>query len=307
MKALITGGAGFIGYHLKTLLLGAGYEVTIIDDLSTGLEANTDGAKLHVQDVRKPLHIDSDTDVIFHLAANASIPESFERPAFDAKVNIIGTINALEAARKCGAKLIYASSSSVYGSPQGELGLAHPTETMVPYATSKLAGEKYIEMYSRLYGMKGISLRLFNVYGPQQRADLPGSGVIAKFCSLAAANKPITIFGDGGQTRDFIYVGDVVKAMLLAVYYQGAQSTFNICTGKNHSLIDVLQIIFRMKYGNPKIPCSPEEILYLPSRRGDIKKMPLAITSAPRELRFTPEVTLEEGLKLVWDSWVHRK
>jgi UDP-glucose 4-epimerase len=224
-KALVTGGAGFIGSHLADALLADGWTVSVLDDLSTGSIANV-AHLLHRPDfdlvVESVLsagtvnEVAEGCDVVFHLAAQVDVTRSVADPGADAQVNVAGTANALEAARRASARFVLASTSAVYGDPAAvPIAESSVPAPLSPYGAGKLAAEVYVETFGRLYGLSTVCLRLANVYGPRQ--DPHGeAGVIAIFCSAAAEGRTATIFGDGLQTRDYIYVGDVAAAFAAA-------------------------------------------------------------------------------------------
>ncbi|MGB7587885.1 MAG: NAD-dependent epimerase/dehydratase family protein, partial [Solirubrobacterales bacterium] len=228
MNCLVTGGAGFIGSNLVDALLARDDNVTIVDDLSTGRRENLEGAlaagaTLHVQDIREgsaltELVAEAQPAVVFHLAAQIDVRKSVADPAFDASINVGGTANVLEAARTAGARRVVFTSTggAIYGEGEGQdlpLGENAPIAPLSPYGQSKFAGEGYLALYERLYGLSSVALRLGNVYGPRQD-PLGEAGVIAIFCGRLRAGERPTVFGDGKQTRDYIYVGDVVAAAL---------------------------------------------------------------------------------------------
>ncbi|HEY7456865.1 MAG TPA: NAD-dependent epimerase/dehydratase family protein, partial [Solirubrobacterales bacterium] len=230
MRALVTGGAGFIGSNLVDALLARGDEVTVVDDLSTGRRSNLElalaaGAKLVEIDVREGVALTeavaaAQPRVVFHLAAQIDVRRSLEEPAFDAAVNIGGTANLLEAMRTAESRRVVfvSTGGAIYGEGEGKqlpLDEGAPIEPLSAYGQSKFAAEGYVALYERLYGISGVSLRLGNVYGPRQD-PLGEAGVIAIFCGLLRSGGRPTVFGDGTQTRDYIYVGDVVAAALAA-------------------------------------------------------------------------------------------
>src|SRR5215471_4845101 len=215
MRALVTGGAGFIGSHVADALLDRGDEVHVLDDLSKGRRENVPtGAELHVADVRDP---DGAFDVVrpeavFHLAAQADVRTSLERPEHDADVNVLGTVRVLEAARRHGAKVVFASTGgAIYGECDGPAPETTERRPLSPYGVSKLCGEEYRATWNRLYGTAHVSLRLANVYGPRQ-APHGEAGVVAIFMGLLHDGGTPQIYGDGSQTRDYVFVGDVVDA-----------------------------------------------------------------------------------------------
>ena len=228
MRALVTGGAGFIGSHLVDALVARGNDVLVLDDLSTGRREYVNAAaQFRPHDIREPFEIDA--DVVFHLAAQADVGTSMERPGFDAEVNVVGTVNTLEAARAAGAQLVLASTGgAIYGSVDGPAREDSPLLPVSAYGLAKRSAEVYLDGWNRIFGTRHLALRFANVYGPRQSAALEG-GVVAIFLERLAAGEPTTIFGDGSITRDFVHVDDVVRALLLAAEHDGG--VFNVGTG----------------------------------------------------------------------------
>ncbi len=309
-KALVTGGAGFIGSHLVDALLSKGCQVVVLDDLSTGrlsnLEHVIDKISFHKGDIRDREAVDNavkDCKVIFHQAAVVSVPQTVEDPVGSAMVNEIGTLLVLESARKHHVKrVVLASSSAVYGDdpdlPKIEKMLVKP---LSPYAVQKLTGEYYARIYYDLYGLETCCLRYFNVYGPRQDPASPYSGVISIFMSRAVSQKPPFIYGDGNHYRDFIFVNDVVRANLLAADTNGAnKEVFNIGTGK-YVTIDRL---WEMTCDLSDLSIKPE---YKPPRDGDIVESVANINHAKTILGFNPEYSFEEGLKITFDWYKSKK
>jgi len=304
MKALVTGGAGFIGSNLVDALLARGNAVTAVDDLSTGRRENLDGAlaagaKLVELDVREgaalaELAAAERPEVVFHLAAQIDVRKSLADPAFDAAVNVGGTANALEAAREAGSRFVFSSTGgAIYGEGEGKelpLGEDAPTEPFSAYGQSKYAAEGYLALYERLYGLSGVSLRLGNVYGPRQD-PLGEAGVIAIFCGRLRAGGRPTVYGDGRQTRDYIYVGDVVAAMLAAAESQ-ASGAINVGTGVE---TDVLQLVARLGALADAEGFEPE---LAPPRAGEVQRISIDPARAERELGWRAETGLDEGLRL---------
>ena len=220
MTVLVTGGAGFIGSHVAEALVARGKDVVVLDDLSSGKRENLpEGAELVEGDIREPqdeLFAGVKPDVCFHLAAQADVRVSVARPEHDARINVIGTINLLEAAREHGTQLVFSSTGgAIYGECDGPAPEDAPRQPLAPYGTSKLAGEEYLATYNRLHGTKHVALRYGNVYGPRQ--DPHGeAGVVAIFFKRFLSGEQPKIFGDGKQTRDYVYVVDVVRATLAA-------------------------------------------------------------------------------------------
>jgi UDP-glucose 4-epimerase len=297
--ALITGGAGFIGSNLADALVADGRSVHVVDDLSTGQAIRVPGeATLHEMDVRAAADLARLTQsvrpaTIFHLAAQADVRRAIEDPGFDADVNVIGTLSVLEAARAVGARVVFTSTGgAIYGEYEG---LAVPTpETAEPrplshYGMSKLAGEGYLGLYGRLYGTEATALRLGNVYGPRQ--DHHGeAGVVAIFCGLLLEGRAPRVFGDGLQTRDYVYVGDVVAA-LLAAEAGPAGGTVNVGAGREVTVLDLLD---GLGYeGEPE---------FLPARLGELQRSALDPSLAERVYGWRAATGLEEGLGITRES-----
>ena len=303
-RVLVTGGAGFIGSHLVDALVAQGCRVGVLDNLSTGNLANlaqvSDHIEFHTGDIRDlPLLLELSTgcDVIFHLAAEVSVPRTVENPVVSAMINEMGTLHVLEAARQNGVpRVVFSSSCAVYGN--GADGPKRETMTpdpLSPYAIQKLAGEYYARLYHDLYGVGAVCLRYFNVYGPRQDPSSPYSGVISIFMTRAVSAKQPIIYGDGGQYRDFVFVKDVVTANLLAAATGGAAgSIFNVGTGSFVTVDRMWQDLCRMT----GIAIRPE---YAPQRPGDILKSVAEINHIQAELGFKPEYTFEKGLSITLD------
>ena len=309
MKALVTGGAGFIGSNLTDALLARGDEVVVVDDLSTGKRENLSGAlaagaKLAEADIRDRAALEQLTaaekpEVIFHLAAQIDVRKSIADPAFDASINVGGTANVLEAARVAGSRRVVFSSTggAIYGEGEGqELPLAEdaPLAPEAPYGQSKFAGEGYLSLYERLYGLSTIPLRLGNVYGPRQD-PLGEAGVIAIFCGKLRAGERPTVFGDGKQTRDYIYVGDVVAAMLAAAE-SATTGPVNIGTGIETDVLELASALGELGGGES---FEPE---LAPPRTGEVARISIDPARAERELDWKPQMGLSEGLSVTLDS-----
>ena len=296
MRALVTGGAGFIGSHVVDALLARGDEVHVLDDLSKGRRENVrEAATLHVADVRDPdaAFAAARPEAVFHLAAQADVRVSVERPAFDADVNVLGTIRVLEAARRHGAAVVFASSGGAgYGECDGPAPETAPLRPLSPYGTSKICGEDYLATWHRLYGMRTVSLRLANVYGPRQMPH-GEAGVVAIFMGLLHEGGTPTIFGDGLQTRDYAYVGDVVRAFLLACGHEGV---YNVGTGIETSVVDLYGAI-RAASG---VDREPE---FAPPRLGELQRSVVDPSLAAAELGWTAERSLADGLAATW-QWI---
>lgn len=299
MIALVTGGAGFIGSHLVDRLLADGHEVRVLDDFSTGHEKNLpDHGRLTVTrgtiaDYRTVMSVMERVDWVFHEAAVASVQKTVEDPLGTQKVNYQGTLNILEAARNNRVKrVVFAASAAAYGDdpqlPKREELLPTP---LSPYAVDKLASEHACQVYAKLYGLETVCLRYFNVYGPRQDPSSPYSGVISIFVDRVSRGMEPVIFGDGGQTRDFVYVADVVEANLKAVTTPEAPPhSINIATESPTDLKTLLKTICRIK-GVDFLPA------YQPERPGDIRHSYARITAARKCLGWEPEVGLEDGLR----------
>jgi UDP-glucose 4-epimerase len=309
VKALVTGGAGFIGSNLVDALLARGDEVTVVDDLSTGRRENLDGAlaagaRLVEADIRdrgavEAAAVEQGPDVVFHLAAQIDVRKSIADPAFDASINVGGTANVLEAARAAGARrLVFASTGgAIYGEGEGqELPLAEdaPIAPEAAYGQSKFAGEGYLSLYERLYGLSTIPLRLGNVYGPRQD-PLGEAGVIAIFCGKLREGAQPTVFGDGRQTRDYIYVGDVVAAALAAAESE-TSGAINVGTGIETDVLTLVELLGKLGGAES---FEPE---FAPPRTGEVQRISIDPGRAGRELGWKPQTGLEEGLRLTLDS-----
>ncbi len=309
MRTLVTGGAGFIGSNLTDALLARGDEVIVVDDLSTGRRENLEpglanGATLVEADIRDRAALEElmgreQPEVIFHLAAQIDVRKSIADPAFDVSINVGGTANVLEAARAAGTRRIVFSSTggAIYGEGDGQqLPLAEnaPLAPEAPYGQSKFAGEGYLALYERLYGLSTIPLRLGNVYGPRQD-PLGEAGVVAIFCGRLRDGKRPTVFGDGKQTRDYIYVGDVVSALLAAAEAE-TTGPVNIGTGIE---TDVLELVSVLGEFGGSGDFEPE---FAPPRTGEVQRISIDPARAERELGWQPQMALSEGLRVTLDS-----
>lgn len=248
MRVLVTGGAGFIGSHIVELLLQHGHEVAVVDNLSTGVESNLlSGVRLYRVDITSceigEVFAEERPEVVVHQAAQIDVRRSVEDPIFDANVNILGSINLLEHARRAGVrKVVYASSAAVYGNPLTvPVEEDHPILATSPYGASKYTVEKYLHLYRELYGLDYTVLRYANVYGPRQD-PLGEGGVVAIFTHRLAQGLPVTVFGDGEQTRDYVYVGDVALANLMALTAGGGQ-VINVSCGQEVSVNELLRVM----------------------------------------------------------------
>ncbi|MHA1713634.1 MAG: SDR family oxidoreductase [Candidatus Ranarchaeia archaeon] len=302
-RVAVTGGAGFIGSHIVDKLAKEGAEVLVIDNMSTGQKANIEDAisqghvKLVQQDIIEPTALSNlirsfEPEAILHLAAKISVQDSVRNPLDVNNVNVDGTLHVLESARKSDVdKIVMASSSAVYGDlPSLPKREDLPVLPLSPYGASKLAAETYVQTYFRVYGLNTIVLRFFNVFGPRQSYSMYG-GVITVFISHLINRQPITIFGDGEQTRDFIYVKDVVQANILALCSdKGAGDVFNIASGTPTSINQLYQLV-------SKIIGLDQPVNYRKARKGDIRHSFADVNQAKRVLNWTPFFSLRNGLK----------
>jgi UDP-glucose 4-epimerase len=304
--ALVTGGAGFIGSHIAEALVESGCRVTVLDNLSSGHVANLDHLSEHITfinadicDLAQLLQAADGCEVIFHEAAVVSVTQTVKDPLFSARVNDLGTLNVLEAARRKGVRrVVLASSSAVYGDdpelPKHERMTPKP---LSPYAIQKLTNELHAKLYADLYGLQTVCLRYFNVYGPRQDPSSPYSGVISIFLTQAAGKRPPTIYGDGRQSRDFIFVKDVVSANLLAATKADVSgSVFNVGTGQFIRIRQLWDLICQMSNLN----LTP---VFGPARVGDILESVADIQLAEKKLDFTPRFIFEKGLALTLDYY----
>ncbi len=303
---LVTGGAGFIGSHITEALLARGDSVRVLDDFSNGKRSNIDGftGDLSVVegDIRDRSAVDAAVDgaeYVVHLAALGSVARSVDDPVTSNAVNVDGTLNVLDAARKAGVRrVVYSSSSSVYGdNPALPKQETQATGPISPYATSKLAGENYTRVFSRVYDIETVCLRYFNVFGPRQRPDSQYAAVIPLFMTAARDGNPVVVYGDGEQSRDFTYVENVVGANLLACSAEGVSGmVFNIACGERHSLLSIIASL-EQAVGHPL------ERRHEASRIGDIKHTSADISQARDRLGFSVSVGFDEGLARTWAAF----
>jgi UDP-glucose 4-epimerase len=308
MRILITGGAGFIGSTLADACLAQGHRVAVVDDLSAGREANVaGGARLYKVDVRTPaldeVMAAERPDLVSHHAAQVSVRRSVDDPMLDASINVLGTLNVLETARRHGVRrVVFASTGgAIYGEPDGPAAAEdHPRRPQSPYAIAKLAAEHYLDGYRR-GGLEVVVLRYGNVYGPRQ--DPHGeAGVVAIFIQRILAGLTPTIFGDGEQVRDFVYVDDVVRANLLAheaALPAGRPAVYNVGTGRGTSVNALWAALAAI--ARPAVSPSHE-----PARTGDLLRSVLDVTRARRELGWQPQVDVAEGLARTWRWFAER-
>jgi UDP-glucose 4-epimerase len=285
-KALVTGGAGFIGSHLVDALVARGDEVVAVDDLSTGRREFVNAAATLVEhDVRRPF--ETDAELVFHLAAQADVGTSMERPGFDAEVNVVGTVNTLEAARAAGAHLVFASTGgAIYGDVDAPAPEDAPLRPVSAYGLAKRSAEVYVDGWNRMFGTGHVVLRFANVYGPRQSSALEG-GVIAIFLERLASGEPTAIYGDGTIIRDFVHVDDVVRSLLLAGEHRGG--VYNVGTGVETSIGDLHGICERAV----GVSAPPR---FDPPRAGDAQRSVLDPTRTARELGFTASIGLADGI-----------
>ena len=304
MKALVTGGAGFIGSHVAEALAAQGWEVVVLDNFATGLESSVpSGVELirgEASDTELLARAVRGCQAVFHLAAVSSVQDSLERPLHVHESNLTATLALLEAAVKEGAKrFVFSSSAAVYCDTEGHSAREDMTpKPLSHYAVQKLASEHYCAAYHRLHGLETVCLRYFNVYGPRQRADSPYSGVIAKFADAARNGRPVVIFGNGGQTRDFVHVSDVVAANLAAGSISAevvAGGVYNIGSGCSVSVKELASAVRGVFTASP----SPE---YRPPRQGEIRFSQADITKAAKHLGYHPTVEFRDGLTLLIKS-----
>jgi UDP-glucose 4-epimerase len=310
MRALVTGGAGFIGSNLVDALLDQGAEVDVVDTLVTGRRSNLEagafdrGARLHEVDITDApaltaLVADIAPDVIWHLAAQIDVRRSIEDPAFDASVNVVGTINVLEAARLAGVGRVVNTSTggAIYGDadtiPSNE---ATPPLPMAAYGQSKFCAERYLGWYGRLYGQSNVTLRLGNVYGPRQD-PMGEAGVIAIFCGKLRDGTRPTIFGDGTQTRDYVYVGDVVRAQLGAGQ-SAVTGEINVGTGRETSVLDIVEVIKELE---PEAAAGFDPA-FAEARLGEIERSCLDVSRAREELAFEAQTSLRDGMRATLEA-----
>jgi len=297
MKYLVTGGAGFIGSHIARTLLQQGGQVRILDNFSSGKRENLKDLEVEIlegdlRDVSKVAQAIKGVEIIFHEAAFVSVPESMEKPQECFDVNITGTSILFDAARKAGVRrVVIASSAAVYGDSDAmPLVEETPLRQLSPYAVSKRVAEMYAELFTHQFGLEVAALRYFNVYGPRQRPDSMYAAAVPIFIRRMLDNKPITIFGDGGQSRDLINVRDVVQANLLASQHPAAPGQiFNVCTGIETRLLDLIDILYEF------FPNAPKHIHAEP-RLGDIYRSIGTPKKIVDTLGFKPQVTLADGL-----------
>jgi UDP-glucose 4-epimerase len=307
VRAIVTGGAGFIGSNIVDALVARGDEVTVLDDLSTGRASNLDGAiergaKLVVLDIRNGAELDgafahARPEAVLHLAAQIDVRKSIAAPAWDAAINVEGTINVLEAAHAHGVRRVVNSSTG--GAIYGDADTIPTSEAQRPlpeaaYGQSKLSAEGYVGLYERLHGLDAVTLRYGNVFGPRQD-PLGEAGVIAIFCGALERGGQPTVFGDGTQTRDYVFVGDVVAANLAALA-SDARGPINIGTGVETSVLDLVAMLRELSGAERFEP------RFAPARLGELPRSALDVTRAREVLGWKPTVAVREGLRVTLDA-----
>jgi UDP-glucose 4-epimerase len=297
MKALVTGGAGFIGSNLVRLLLAEGHEVHVLDSLASGYRGNLEGvplSRLVWGDIRDASMVDAamaGTEVVFHLAASVGNARSIDHPHVDASMNVIGTLNILEGMRRHGLrKIVFSSSAGIFGELRTlPIREDHPVEPDSPYGAAKLGAEKLCLAYAKLYPMEAVCLRYFNVYGERQRYDAYGN-VIPIFAHRMIFGQPITIFGDGEQTRDFINVQDVARANLAAGLNKGVSGAFNLGSGTSITINRLVELM--VDSSGLKV-----DVRHGSERKGDVRHSRADVSAIRQALGWEPRVGFEEGLR----------
>jgi UDP-glucose 4-epimerase len=295
VRAVVTGGAGFIGSHIVEALLARGDEVHVVDNFATGRRENlSPAATLHEHDIREPLDTlfaELRPEAVVHLAAQADVGTSVEQPVLDAEVNVLGTVNVLEASRRHDAQIVFSSTGgAIYGECERPAREDDARRPLSPYGTAKLAAEEYLATWNRLYEASHVALRFANVYGRRQLPKLEG-GVVAIFMDRLRAGQGVTIFGDGSQTRDFVYVGDVVEAVLAAIGHEGG--TFNVGTAEETSVNELFEACRH-------VAGSEVDAEHAAPRPGDVLRSVLDVSHTEAGLGWRPRTPLAEGLRLTW-------
>ena len=305
-QVLITGGAGFIGSHTADVLLSQGFAVRVLDNLSSGKRANlnasalADGRLSFINgDVRDAAVVDAavtGVDAVLHLAAQVSVPRSVADPVESSTHNIAGFLNVLDAVRRHKTpRMVYASSAAVYGVPEAlPLTEANTAKPLSPYGLEKLINDQYAALYRELYGVSSVGMRYFNVYGPRQDPKSPYAGVISKFADGLEGARPLRVFGDGSQTRDFIYVGDVARANALALQ-SGVTDVLNVGTGTSVTLLDLIDAM-KEAFGKPA------EVRHEPPATGDIAHSATNPARLKQTLGWQPATTFVQGLRALAES-----
>jgi UDP-glucose 4-epimerase len=306
-KIVITGGAGFIGSNLTEYWIQQNAEVHVIDNLRSGFKSNLEefeGIFFHQGSITERdlvFNVLKNADYVFHFAAMVSVIESIQKPSECVEINVNGLLNVLDASKEFGIKkVVLSSSAAVYGdNPASPKTIDMKPEPKSPYGITKLDGEYYLKMYNEIYGLGTVALRYFNVFGPKQDPQSQYSAAIPIFVSKAMKNEPITIYGDGEQTRDFIFIKDVVEANALAANNKNVNGVFNVATGRSISINQIVQLVV-------KETKSKSKIIYEEERAGDIKHSLASISETKSMLGFEPKYDLEEGLKQTIDYFIHR-
>lgn len=297
MKVLVTGGGGFIGSNLVALLLGEGHEVAVLDDFSSGYRENLAGfpqVRVVEGDVRDAAAVEraiAGAEVVFHLAASVGNARAIADPVLDSEVNVIGTLRVLEAARAAGVrKVVFSSSAGIFGELRTlPIREDHPVEPDSPYGASKLAAEKHCLLYARLYDLECVCLRYFNVYGPNQRYDAYGN-VVPIFATKMLRGEPLTVFGDGEQTRDFVNVRDVARANYLAGMSRGVSGAFNVGSATRITINHLVELLRDASGIEPTVEHGPP-------RPGDVRDSLADVSAAKAVFGFEPTVRVEDGLR----------
>lgn len=291
-RILVTGGGGFIGSHIVDSLAGDN-DVRVLDDFSSGVKSNVHSNATIIEgnigDRAALERAMKGVDIVFHQAALVSVTQSIETPTESYKTNVSGTVGVLDCARQENTRVVLASSAAIYGPPQSiPIHESHPKKPMSPYGLDKSVADQYAKLYHKQYGLETISLRYFNAYGPRQVADAY-SGVVSIFLDQARNGKPITIEGDGAQTRDFVHVSDIVQANLLAASANVAGEAYNVGTGNSVSVLELAETI-------KQVTDSESEIIHTEPRSSDISNSRAEISKIEAELGYEPTVELESGL-----------
>lgn len=307
MRVLVTGGAGFIGSHVVKALLRHGYTVTVVDDLRHGLRENVPSQADFVRlDMTSPAFGEimgrSSFQAIVHLAAQTRVDMSIAEPKYDVQENILGTVNVLEFARTHGVeRVIFASSAAVYGNPGEEVLPVPESQMLAPlsfYGYSKASAEGYLQLYQKLYGLSYVALRFANVYGERREIDDEG-GVIDVFAKRAAKQLPITIYGDGKQSRDYIYVGDIANGIIAALETEHVNEIYNLSTGREVTLMQIVEMLSGI-CGKELCPSAA------PARAGDIYRSVLSHEKAKQLLLWEPHMTIENGLRCTYQYFLEQ-
>jgi UDP-glucose 4-epimerase len=293
VRVAVTGGAGFIGSNLVDVLVARGDDVVVIDNFASGKREQVNAEATLVEgDIRGGMELDG-IEVVYHLAAQADVQTSVRRPDFDAEVNVVGTVQVLEAARRAGAQVVFASTGgAIYGECDEPASEGRSLEPLSPYGIAKLCGEQYLFGWNRIHGTRHVVARFANVYGPRQDSGLEG-GVVSIFLERLARREPATIFGDGLQIRDFVYVGDVIGALLALAGHEGG--VFNVGSGKGTSVLALHRACAEVAGSNA-------EPVFEPARLGDARRSVLDVSLVERELGWRPGTPLDEGLRHTW-AW----